>query len=351
MIISSRSKNYALQFCDFSLKVINDDSYKVVFVDKHVYQIYNELFSDIDNIILIDSQEHNKSIDYSIKLIEKLISYNVNKTFLLYAIGGGIVQDLVGFIASVYYRGIKYILVPTTLLAMADSCIGSKTSINFFNYKNMLGTFYPPEEILIDSSFLNSLNRLDYISGLGEIFKLAIIGGCDYLYKFEADLKLILAEPINLEIINKHILTSLEIKKIYIEQDEFDYGVRNKLNFGHLHAHSIESSFDYKIPHGIAVILGVLASIKISYDKDLISDSLLNRILKITRLLLKDYSINSPVDKSKVLIAMKRDKKQTSIKIYDYCIQENLELIKTEFKLDEIEDSIVYLNDFLKSQV
>jgi 3-dehydroquinate synthase len=348
MNISSKLNDYSVRFCDFNLNFLSGDSNIIVFVDMNVFRLYEDYFMGTNNLIIIEAQEFNKSIEYALVLIEKLLIINVNKSFKLYAIGGGIVQDLVGFIASVYYRGIRYILVPTTLLAMADSCIGSKTSINFNNFKNIIGTFYPPERVLIDSNFIFSLSRSDYISGLGEILKLAIIGGHKHLEEFELNLPLILSDEIDLKIVNYHILSSLTIKKEYIEQDEFDNGVRNKLNFGHLHAHAIETSLDYKVPHGIAVLFGLLASIKISFDKAYISEPLLNRIFKIIGTIIKEHSVEYLFDKKKVLNAMKKDKKQTSRRIYDYCLNENLELKKTRISLSEIEESIKFLNNVIK---
>jgi 3-dehydroquinate synthase len=161
-------------------------------------------------------------------------------------IGGGTLQDVAGFCCSIYSRGIKYRLVPTTLLAQCDSCVGGKTSINYSSTKNLLGTFYPPVEILICDKFLETLTDSDYKSGLGEVFKFKILQG----------------KPVS-EIHNKHNLNStvrecLAYKISVIEVDEFDKSLRKLLNYGHTFGHALEITSQYSIPHGSAVIFGIL---------------------------------------------------------------------------------------------
>ena len=184
-------------------------------------------------------------------LISKLVDLKTNINTKLVVIGGGILQDLVGFSASVYARGIEYILVPTTLLSQADSCIGGKTSINFNSKKNLIGTFYPPTSIVICTKFLNTLSSLDYISGLGEIYKFHILQ--NKIPSFSSNSQ-----------IESMILDSLKYKIDILSRDEFDKGERKFLNFGHTFGHALEFTSDHKIPHGVAVILGSMIAVRLS---------------------------------------------------------------------------------------
>ena len=166
----------------------------------------------------------------------------------LIVIGGGITQDVGGFAAAIYKRGINWIFIPTTILSMTDSCIGSKVSINRGS-KNMLGLFGAPNKIFISDYFLNSLSKHDITSGIGEALKLSLIGGIQS-YKYFLD------QYNKKNYINIIKISSL-IKKQLIEYDEFDENERRVLNYGHTIGHAIESVSNYFIPHGIAVLIGM----------------------------------------------------------------------------------------------
>src|SRR3989344_3378822 len=148
-------------------------SYSVVIVGKNVYQIYKKLFRRLpaDRLIVIPMEEQYKTLDTVIKLYTKLLPFTAKRNLTIISLGGGANQDIVGFVASTLYRGVNWIYIPTTLLAMADSAIGLKTSLNFNNYKNVIGTFYPPSQIYMNVDFLDTLSRFDYASGVGEIVK------------------------------------------------------------------------------------------------------------------------------------------------------------------------------------
>ena len=171
--IKSRFGKYDVKFYD---KVSDIQSYiqdQIVIVDAKVYELYkNYLPSDL---ILFDCIEQNKTLDGSISIFRELIKRKVKSNGKIIAIGGGILQDVVGFVCSTYCRGILYDLVPTTLLSQCDSCIGGKTSINFESVKNILGTFYPPNNILICPEFINTLTNEDRLSGMGELIKFNIL--------------------------------------------------------------------------------------------------------------------------------------------------------------------------------
>lgn len=208
-------------------------------------------------LIGVKSIEDSKDFANIGRIISQVKKLCLKKGDLLVAIGGGVIQDITCFIASIYNRGVEWVYFPTTFLGMCDSCIGGKSSINVDGIKNLVGNFYPPKQVYIDLCFAKSLSKLQLDSGICESLKIcyvhddrAIFSQCCELV--EQNDKNRLFEIVNL---------TLATKKYFIEIDEFDVGKRQLLNFGHTFGHAIESSAQYQIPHGIAVGLGMLWSI------------------------------------------------------------------------------------------
>jgi len=249
--IPSKVNNYTLGFVDSVSEIedLIDQSNTITIIDHNVSELYPNLNRD-NNIVLV-CNENSKTLEGTALLISNLINLKVNIKTKLVVIGGGILQDLVGFSASIYARGIEYILVPTTLLAQTDSCVGGKTSINFDSRKNLIGTFYPPTSIVICTKFLDTLSPLDYISGLGEIYKFHILQSKTPYFSPNSN-------------IESMILDSLKYKVDILSRDEFDKGERKFLNFGHTFGHALESTSNHEIPHGVAVILGSILAVKLS---------------------------------------------------------------------------------------
>jgi 3-dehydroquinate synthase len=169
------------------------------------------------------------------------------------AIGGGVIQDITCFLAATLLRGLEWWFYPTTLLAQADSCIGSKSSINVGRAKNILGTFTPPRRIVIDPDVLATLDERDMRSGYGEMLKVhAITGpGC-----FD-DLARAYPRLAESDVLDHYVRQALEFKRRLIEEDEFDVGVRRVMNYGHTFGHALEAATNFAIPHGIAVTIGM----------------------------------------------------------------------------------------------
>jgi 3-dehydroquinate synthase len=228
-----------------------------IFIDKNVYNLNPDIFQNVENKMLFDAVEDNKNIESVLKLIDELYNLKFNKKNKLIVIGGGITQDVGGFAAAIYKRGTNWVFIPTTILSMTDSCIGSKVSINRGS-KNMLGMFIAPNEIYVSDYFLKSLSNDDIISGLGESLKLSLIGGKN-AYKY------FLEQYSKKKYINIIKLSSL-IKKQLIEHDEFDENERKVLNYGHTIGHAIECTTNYFIPHGIAVLIGMYIKNKLFYE-------------------------------------------------------------------------------------
>lgn len=269
-------------------------------IDKNVLSLLN--IKD-KNIIVVDATEETKSYQGIEPIINSLISQKLKRDSILVAIGGGIIQDIVCFIATTFMRGIPWILIPTTVLAQADSCIGSKSSINFGGYKNLLGSFTPPNQIFISNQFLNTLEDKDIKSGIGEIIKLCLI-----------DAQVVSAESINRSNIDAYIQKALLIKKKYIEEDEFDKGIRNILNYGHCIGHGIESATNFAIPHGIAITIGMDAANKFAMLEGLITEDLYKSMHNTLYENYKEFS-KIPIDIDLVCNALTKDKKNTGSKI------------------------------------
>jgi 3-dehydroquinate synthase len=209
----------------------------------------------------------------------QLSDLGMKKNHRLSVFGGGHLQDIGTLAASLYMRGVTWDYFPTTLAAMADSCIGGKSSINVRSQKNLIGNFYPPLHVTVDSAFTQTLPYIDVVSGIAEIIKICFARSFE---TFEDCLSLLqninsVPETWNLE---KLIRLSLVSKKYFIEEDEFDTGVRKFLNFGHTFGHALESASDFRIPHGIAVFIGMIAAcehenaFKNHYSESLVNISL-----------------------------------------------------------------------------
>jgi 3-dehydroquinate synthase len=208
--------------------------------------------------IFVDAVETNKSLDASPRFIEQMRQGGANRSTHLVAVGGGIIQDLSAFIASVYMRGLEWTYVPTTVLAMVDSCIGGKSSINVGPYKNLVGTFHSPKQVRIDPAVIATLPDDQRASGLIEAAKITFCRGAEAFAEHMNCQPSVAMDPAGLE---RLIINSLLSKKWFIETDEFDRKERLLLNFGHTFGHAIEGASHFAIPHGIAVGLGIECAI------------------------------------------------------------------------------------------
>jgi 3-dehydroquinate synthase len=250
--IKSATKIYDVFYSSKNLDTLIKETYEIndfVFIDRNVYNLSPSSFSAFTHILIFDATENNKVIESVLELIDSLYSIKFTKQNKLIIIGGGITQDVGGFAAAIYKRGIKWIYIPTTILSMTDSCIGSKVNINRVS-KNILGMFNAPDTIYISEYFLDSLNHDDIISGIGEALKLSLIGG-EITYKLFMD-KFKIKDYVSI------IKIASLVKRQIIEFDEFEVYTRKVLNYGHTIGHAIEGTTNYFIPHGIAVLIGML---------------------------------------------------------------------------------------------
>ena len=208
-------------------------------------------------VIDFTAAEEAKSLAGVSEIVARMREARATRNTLLWAIGGGVIQDVATLSAALYMRGIPWRYVPTTLLAMVDSCIGGKSAINVGTYKNLVGNFYPPTGIIIDTSFIGSLNTEQLAAGLCEAAKICFARGDGPFDRFLAMAGNGQTSDIDWPAV---IEESLLAKKWFVETDEFDRKERLLLNFGHTFGHAIEGASHYRISHGIAVGLGMLAA-------------------------------------------------------------------------------------------
>lgn len=313
--IRSSLRNYAVNFCSNEefIKKLAEIKNAVFVIDEKVWQLYGStIFKPLEQInkILFPALEDRKNLDGAQFLYDEIIKLSPKKNLTVVSIGGGIIQDVSGFTASTLYRGVKWIFVPTTLLAQDDSCVGAKTSLNYKNFKNLIGTFFPPNEVYIFSQFLKTLSDADFASGVGEMAKLHLLSGKKDALQFQNAIPAIFAR--DEKILTAFIQRCLEIKKSYIEEDEFDEGRRNLLNYGHCFGHGIESSTNFAIPHGQAVVIGMIMANIAALNRKIISAELEKFIREkiLTEILRLDFSVVE-FDVAAITKAMAHDKKNT----------------------------------------
>ncbi len=315
-VIKSSPYNYTVKFVDDkTLRLVllkNRDINKqknFLFVDKNVDKIYKEKLWKKDHTLTLLANEQNKTINSSLLVIDLLNKNNYTKKEVLISIGGGITQDVTAFARSIFKRGIDWIYFPTTLLSMADSCIGAKSAINYGGTKNLIGLFSAPKEVFINTSFLKTLDKRDILSGYGEIIKLCIVGGAFTIEKFNKVKSLQKGDL--LFQIDVLIKTALIVKKAVITEDEFENNIRKALNYGHTIGHAIEPIVKYKIPHGIAVLIGMFVENCISNEYGYLDLESCNSLNKIIIEYIDQKSLNSfkSVDIKELLLNMKKDKK------------------------------------------
>jgi len=253
--IQSYNKKYTVNYINTLLdnNIIQADDF--IIIDENVHKLYPYIIGSNKYHIFVASEE-TKTMDSVLEIIDKLIELQFTKKNKIIVIGGGITQDVGGFVATIYKRGVDWVLIPTTLLSMADSAIGGKVCINR-KHKNIISLFNAPNEIYISDTFLTTLQEDDIISGIGEALKLALIGGRDS-YDFFME-NWVCKNYMNI------IKMSASIKRAIIEYDELEKYERKILNYGHTFGHALESTTNYFIPHGIAVLYGMYMINQIFY--------------------------------------------------------------------------------------
>ena len=290
-----------------------------IIIDKKVKYILNKIEKDKNiNIIKINGSEKIKSINYYWKIILLLLKLNIDRSSTLIAIGGGTVGDLSSFIASTILRGIRFVLIPTTLLSQVDSSIGGKNGINSPHGKNLVGTFFQPNKVIIDPKVLHSLSKRELKSGYAEILKHSLINDkvfYNWLVKYNTKVL-----DLDKQFIMKAIIKSIRIKAKFVQHDEKETltnsSSRAMLNFGHTFGHALETMNNYnaKLTHGEAISIGMASAAKISYKKKNITKFEYNKIVDhLKKIDLPHY--DKRIHSNKIYNLMQFDKKNTDKKI------------------------------------
>ena len=270
------------------------------------------------------ANEKNKSFKSINQILEKLFKYKFNRNDCIISFGGGITGDVSGFAASIFKRGIKFINIPTTLLAQVDSSIGGKTGVNNRYGKNLIGSFLQPDLVISDVSMLDSLPKRELTCGYGEILKHSIISDIKIFKYLKKNYSKIL--KLKTPFIEKTIADSCKIKKNIVQKDEKEKNLRKTLNLGHTFAHAYEATLSYskKLNHGEAVVLGIISSAKFSLENNILNKKDYEQIIKHISLLNLPMNLSyyfKKKDINSIIKYMISDKKNNSSKI-------NLILIK-----------------------
>ena len=353
LIIKTKTQNYSMIIGSNLIKriekILNDNS--IIFKNcllvidgniarRKIYEIKKSLKEKNIYTFFIKANENNKNIKSVNKILEILLKKNFSRADCLISVGGGITGDIAGFAASQFKRGLKFINIPTTLLAQVDSSVGGKTGVNTKYGKNLIGSFYQPNLVISDIEFLKTLPKREIICGYGEILKHSLIANKKfYNYLIKNSKKIFrLSAPY----ISKSIYESCKIKKRIVEKDEREVGLRKVLNFGHTFAHAYEASLNYsrKLNHGEAVILGMNTALNFCFKNNLIKKkdymSIINHIInnELPSSLKKFFKKN---DANRILSFMLSDKKNNSNKINLVLLKKIGEpIINKEYNKDKI---------------
>lgn len=301
------------------LDTLTKNKKRLFVISEKVHKLYKSYFNlTQEEILILKDGEKEKNFKNYTKILNKAIDIGLTRNDVLIALGGGVIGDITGFAASTYMRGINYIQVPTTLLAMVDSSVGGKTAIDLNQAKNIIGSFYQPNAVFININFLKTLDKRQFMSGLGEILKYAFIeDNCGYkhsLFLFEyltlCCEKLLSKEPMTLLRVIEYCLN---LKISVVVQDEKESALRKVLNLGHTLAHAIETKTKYKkFTHGEAVVLGIYFIFNWAYKNNYINYSYYRLAIELlNKYGYKGTDIIDKFNKTELVKLMKLDKKST----------------------------------------
>ena len=332
LIVKTKSKAYPIYFGNDILNttgrlikknlpgvkkicIISDNKLPILLIKK----LIKSLAKYEIKVYKLSVSEKTKSLKIANKIIEQLLKNNFNRSDCIIALGGGVLGDLSAFISNLTKRGLKFINIPTTLLAQVDASIGGKTGINSNRGKNLIGTFYQPDFILSDVSLLKSLPPREMVSGYGEILKHSLIFDKKFFLWLSKNGQKIINKKSN-SFLSKAIIKSCKIKCKIVKKDEKEKDLRMILNFGHTFAHGFESAkgFSKKLNHGEAVLLGMMLASELSNKKKQLSFKELLLIKKHYLSLKLPMNINKIFKKKeigKIIHFMKKDKKNIDERI------------------------------------
>jgi len=300
--VSKTSKVYiGIPWTDVSQFI--DIEKTVIITDNNVKGIYGNKFPDC-TVLVVKAGEASKNLSTVESLLKQLLRHGVDRSWFILGIGGGVVSDIAGFVASIYMRGIGFGFISTSLLSQVDASIGGKNGVNLDNTKNVVGCFEQPDFVICDPEMLKTLPDDEYFSGLGELVKHAIIRDSDLFKLIELNTEGILNR--NPELMANLVMRSVSIKKQIVETDERETGIRRLLNFGHTLGHAAESLWNMK--HGYAVTYGMLMAAHLSVAEGFLDEKSLERIENLFSVL--NLTVEAKNIDKKFINIMKKDKKR-----------------------------------------
>lgn len=311
------------------LKTVN---YDVILYDKNLLEIgiLSTIVMTEKPSLGIDASEESKSYVAVSQVLEWLSRSSVNRGSTVLAIGGGAIQDIATFACAIFHRGINWIYVPTTLLAQCDSSIGGKCGINLGSKKNQVGVVYPPNGIFTVHEFLNTLPNQEYLSGLGEMIKMSLTGSGQFWDQMKDFLD---GGQTSLEGLIK---SSLNAKRIVVEEDEFEVDHRRVLNYGHSFGHALESVSNFQVPHGIAVLYGMKVIHKLGVDWGESNPFVVEEVDSYINQVITKTDFTFPTSTIEIFESIKKDKKIRNGEITFVVLQEVGKLKLVTKKLDSV---------------
>lgn len=322
LLASTKSKEYPV-FLDSGAiaevgklwRSIGRDGKAVILTDENVAALFLELVEGslgeagfTTAAIVLEPGEGVKSLATASSLYSRLFDLKVRRRDAIIAMGGGVIGDLAGFVASTYMRGIGLVQLPTTLLSQVDSSIGGKVGVNIDEAKNYVGSFYQPDMVVADAAVLESLPESQLQEGFAEVVKYALLSGDDFFSALETSIDDFLG--LNMAFVEPVVRRCIEYKLRVVSEDERDYGRRAVLNLGHTVGHGIEVAGAYeRYTHGQAVALGLIAAVRLSIDDFGLDASYEERLLELLSGVGLPVSMSSKIDTEAVLEAMASDKK------------------------------------------
>jgi 3-dehydroquinate synthase len=294
------------------IQTLNSDCY--LLIDAKVWDLYKPSMKQLDRFPrkLIEVTETNKSLELVGQISEWLVQEGATKSSLIIAIGGGMVQDLATFTAHIYYRGINWVYLPTTLLSQSDSCIGAKCGLNLLQYKNQLGVIHSPSMVIVCPKFLESLGDLDFSSGYGEILKLSLTGELEFYKEFKLHLE---EKGFERAEVYTLIIQSLRAKQIIIEEDEYESDIRRILNYGHSFGHVLEYLTENSIPHGAAIVFGMDLMNYLGVQWGITEKSFYLEFSALARRHFFEYKISKKITAELLVSSLRTDKKMSNGKM------------------------------------
>jgi 3-dehydroquinate synthase len=267
------------------------------------------------NVLEVPAGEGTKTLETAASLYDRLSDVYTERSTVILALGGGVIGDLAGFVAATYKRGIPYIQVPTSLLAMVDSSIGGKTAVDRGKLKNIVGVFYQPRMVIADIGALKTLPPVELSNGMAGVIKTAAIGDAEFFKYLEGNMGRAMA--LDISVLEKIVRDSAVQKAGVVGRDEKESGERIILNYGHTIGHAIEAVSDFKIKHGQAVSIGIVAANRIAFRRGLLADNEAVRIRNVLEqaglpVTIPDFSTG---EKERVLEVIKHDKKVFNSKV------------------------------------